>query len=212
MVTNRRTEDTDGADFYPTPAWATHALMLHETFEGSIWEPGCGDGAMGKVIHEYNQNLTCTDIYMHGYGEHDIDFLALSNEYDGSIDNIITNPPYNIADEFLAKALATATKKVAFLVRLAYMEGQGRYESVYRTRPPSRVWVFSERITFYKKGATVKGSGTTAYGWFVWSKEEQNTTTELRWLPPGYKKKYGNWSPPAQDTKSQIVDSQKKTL
>jgi hypothetical protein len=42
--------------------------------------------------------------------------------------------------------------------------------------PPSRLWVFSERITFYPAGVKPKGGGTTAYAWFVW--------TQTRWAQP----------------------------
>ena len=48
------------------------------------------------------------------------------------------------------------------------------------------MWAFSERITFYPSGAEVKGSGTTAYAWFVWEKDGPSGT-ELKWLQPGYK-------------------------
>jgi hypothetical protein len=56
--------------------------------------------------------------------------------------------------------------------------------------PPARVWVFSERITFYPKGVEMKGSGTTAYAWFVWDKDAASGT-ELKWFKPGYKARYG---------------------
>jgi hypothetical protein len=191
MVTNTRVVDTDGDDFYPTPAWATHALMLNEKFEGSIWEPACGDGEMAEVIKLYTpgQNIFCTDLYDHGYGAAGTEFISSASRKDIQINNIITNPPYNIANDFVAKALEVADKKVAMLLRLAYLEGQERYDTLYSVTPPTRVWVFSERITFYKKGATKKGSGTTAYGWFVWDKEDSSKKTELKWLPPIYKKR-----------------------
>lgn len=79
---------------------------------------------------------------------------------------------------------------MALLLRLAFLEGANRCRTIYRPHPPSRVWVFSERITFYPKGAQHAGSGTTAYAWFVWDKSHTGPT-ELAWLPPGYKAKYG---------------------
>jgi hypothetical protein len=51
------------------------------------------------------------------------------------------------------------------------------------------VWVFSERITFYPKGVDPKGSGTTAYAWFVWDKDAASAT-ELKWFKPGFKAKF----------------------
>jgi hypothetical protein len=69
---------------------------------------------------------------------------------------------------------------------LAFLEGANRGNTIFTNSPPSRVWVFSERITFYPSGAEPKGSGTTAYAWFVWNKQAP-AGTELKWLKPGYK-------------------------
>jgi hypothetical protein len=49
--------------------------------------------------------------------------------------------------------------------------------------------VFSERITFYPSGIEPKGSGTTAYAWFVWDKDAAGRT-ELKWFKPGYKSQF----------------------
>lgn len=185
MATNRRVVTAEQVDIYATPAWATHALMKNEKFEGSICEPACGDGAMCEVLLQYNKDVIASDLFDHGYGYTGEDFLDLSP--DTQYDNVITNPPYNIADKFVLKALQTAKKKTAMLVRLAYLEGQTRFKTIYNVNPPSRVWVFSERITFYKKGAKVKGSGTTAYCWAVWDSEDTSGKTELKWLAPIYK-------------------------
>ena len=48
--TAKRRADLDGPDFFPTPAWATHALIESERFDGEIWECACGDGAMARVL------------------------------------------------------------------------------------------------------------------------------------------------------------------
>jgi hypothetical protein len=48
MATHRRLAKVEDNDFYKTPAWASHALMVFERFEGSILEPCCGDGSISK--------------------------------------------------------------------------------------------------------------------------------------------------------------------
>ena len=188
MVTNRRLLTKDQDDFFPTPEWCTEALFSVETFDGSIWEPACGDGAIVKVVQKYmniGEPLIATDLNDHGYGIAGVDFLKSNIR----VDNIITNPPYNIANEFTEHALDCASKKVALLVRLAFLEGQDRFNTIFDVTPPARVWVFSERITMYKKYAEDKsGSGTTAYAWVVWD-SEHTTETELRWIKPGFKPK-----------------------
>jgi len=183
--TIKRSADLDGPDFFPTPKWATFALIDNEKFTGDIWESACGDGAMSKVLEETGCKVRSTDLYERGYGEAGHDFLKES----ARAKNIVTNPPYNCAEGFLANGLKLAEHKFALLLRLAFLEGANRANTIFTRIPPARVWVFSERITFYMKGATQAGSGTTAYAWFVWDKNAPGGT-ELKWFKPGYKTRY----------------------
>ena len=183
--TAKRSADLAGPDFYPTPRWATFALIDNERFEGDIWEAACGDGAMSDVLSHTGSNVISSDLYDRGYGEVGHNFLNT----DRRSQNIITNPPFNSAEGFVATALGAASGKFALLLRLAFLEGANRATTIFSKSPPSRVWVFSERITFYPKGAVVAGSGTTAYAWFVWDKNHVGGT-ELEWFKPGYKARY----------------------
>lgn len=185
MPTTKRSVDLDGPDFYPTPKWATHALIENENFSGTIWEPACGDGAMSEVLALTGQDVVSSDLYDRGYGESGVDFLTAAGRHA----NVITNPPFHSAEGFLAKGLEVAEQKVALLLRLAFLEGGNRQRTIFSRVPPARVWVFSERITFYPKGAKRAGSGTVAYAWFVWDKGA-NGATELRWFEPGMKARY----------------------
>ena len=106
MVTNRRLIDTSGADFYPTPAWATHALLCNEPFVGIVWECACGDGAMSEVL-KTKYDVISTDLYDRGYGEPEQDFLTTTKQ----CDNVITNPPFKLAEDFLRVALQQSDKK-----------------------------------------------------------------------------------------------------
>ena len=182
--TMKRFADLDGPDFFPTPAWATYALIDNERFRGDVWESACGNGAMSEVLTKTDQTIVSTDLYDRGYGESGVDFLRPSRR----AQNIVTNPPYNAAEGFVRSGLHMAEQKFALLLRLAFLEGAGRQRTIFTDAPPSRVWVFSERITFYPDGAVQKGSGTTAYAWFVWDKDASGT--ELKWFKPGYKAKY----------------------
>lgn len=183
--TLKRSADLDGADFYPTPAWATFALIEHEMFRGSLWESACGDGAMARVLEHTRCQMYNSDLYDRGFGDHGVDYLQSNLRFD----NIITNPPFHSAEGFVQKSLKLANQKFALLLRLAFLEGGGRQRTIFSNAAPSRVWVFSERITFYPKSAPKKGSGTTAYAWFVWDKSHIGGT-ELKWIPPGSKQKH----------------------
>lgn len=183
--TMKRFADLDGPDFFPTPRWATFALVDNENFKGEIWECACGDGAMSKVLETTSQKVHSSDLYKRGYGEVGVDFLSAKR----TATNIVTNPPYNAAEGFVASGVKLAKRKFALLLRLAFLEGANRQRTIFSKHPPSRVWIFSERITFYPAGVQVKGSGTTAYAWFVWDKDTSGPT-ELRWFKPGYKANY----------------------
>ena len=89
--TIKRFADLDGPDFYPTPRWATFALIDNEKFSSDIWECACGDGTMSKVLKETGCAVLSSDLYDRGYGEVALDFLT-STRY---ADNIVTNPPFN---------------------------------------------------------------------------------------------------------------------
>lgn len=180
--TIKRFADLDGPDFFPTPEWATYALIDNEKFEGEIWEPACGDGAMSCVLAKTGCPVISSDLHRRGFGDGGIDFLSTERR----AANIVTNPPYNSAEGFVAAGIEKSDKKFALLLRLAFLEGANRANTIFARDPPSRVWVFSERITFYPAGAEIKGSGTTAYAWFVWDKSAK-CPTELRWFRPGYK-------------------------
>jgi hypothetical protein len=183
--TMKRFADLSGPDFFPTPRWATFALIENEKFSGEIWESACGDGTMSRVLEETGQPVRNSDLYDRGFGLAGVDFLTARS----TADNIVTNPPYNCAEGFVASGVKLATRKFALLLRLAFLEGANRANTIFAITPPSRVWVFSERITFYPSGVEPKGSGTTAYAWFVWDKEAPGQT-ELKWFKPGYKAKF----------------------
>ena len=184
--TTKRFADLEGPDFYPTPRWATFALIDNERFHGDIWECACGDGAMSDVLKETGSRIDSSDLYDRGFGEVGHDFLTTTRRFR----NIITNPPFHSAEGFVATAVRQSEGKFALLLRLAFLEGANRANTIFHRHPPSRVWVFSERITFYPKGAQRAGSGTTAYAWFVWDKTHAGAT-ELAWFKPGYRARFG---------------------
>jgi hypothetical protein len=133
--TMKRFADLDGPDFFPTPRWATFALIENEKFNGEIWECACGDGTMSRVLEETGQPVRSTDLYDRGFGEAGVDFLMSQS----GADNIVTNPPYNCAEGFVASGVKLAKRKFALLLRLAFLEGANRAKTIFADNPPSRV-------------------------------------------------------------------------
>ncbi len=152
-------------DFYPTPECATLALLSAEDFsKGPIWEPACGDGAISKVLEARGLPVTSTDLNDFGYGKSGVNFLA---ERDRWFSYVITNPPYSLAQEFIAHALTCSHSKVAMLLKLNFLEGQKR-SAWLKTTPLAMVYVFSKRLSFNRADENGGGSGVLAYAWFVW--------------------------------------------
>jgi hypothetical protein len=166
-------------DFYPTWPAATEALLRVERFDGPIWEPACGDGAMSRVLESAGYNVVSSDLVDRGYGEGGRDFLM---EWTPRAPNIVTNPPFRWAIEFTDRALQLTTGKVALFLRLAFLEGieRGRW---FPQTPLARTWVMSRRVPF-AKGRSVEdgeGAGVIAFAWFVWDHAHSGPPS-LGWL------------------------------
>ena len=135
-VMSQRHEKKDSLDYFPTPPWATRALfqsvilpMGFVHYNDVCLEPACGGGHMVKVLQEYFDKVESCDIS--DYGQDRIaDFL--SKDVEQECDFIITNPPFNLAEEFVIKALSMTRKLVAVFARTQFMEGIGRYERLFK--------------------------------------------------------------------------------
>lgn len=163
-------------DFYPTPLSAVEALMDVESFEGGVWEPACGNGAISKPFSNH-YDVVSTDLNDYGFGMSGVDFLM---EERLLAPNIVTNPPYRHAQSFIEKAIQLGAKKHCWLLRLSFLEGQKRKAFLFDKQPPARVWVFSQRLTIWRGDEEPSGSGTTAYAWFVWDGAAKET--KVGWL------------------------------
>jgi len=171
----------DGLDFYATPEEATIALLEREEFTGNIWEPACGDGAISRVLKDYGHEVYSSDIVYRGYGMGgSTDFLDTK---DRRVKNIVTNPPFKLAKQFVEHSLSCATDKVAMFLRLAFLESQNRKE-MFENTPLARVYVFSKRLTLYPGDTPIeehKGNGNIAFAWFIWDHAYKGEPV-LRWI------------------------------
>ena len=166
-------------DYYPTPPEATRALLAVEKFDGPIWEPACGDGAISRELEAAGYSVISSDLVDRGYGEVRIDFLM---EYKPRAPNIVTNPPFKMVAPFIRQSVGMTTGKVAMLLRLACLEGQERGE-IFRSTPLARVWVHSGRVQFKRPGWEDTGAGgMLPFAWFVWEHGHLGKPT-LGWLP-----------------------------
>jgi hypothetical protein len=184
-VMAQRHEAHDSLDDFPTPPWAVRALLEHviavNRHHDTVWEPACNRGYMVKGLQGYFREIEASDI--HNYGGHRVaDFL-----FPGpcpSVDWIITNPPFRLAEQFAHQAIARCGKGVALLVRTQFLESIGRHERLFVPRKPLIVAQFVERVPMVKGRCDPHASTATAYCWVVWTKEPTREATEFLWIPP----------------------------
>lgn len=186
-VMAQRIEPADSPDDFPTPPWATRALIEHIIDDKralksmSCLEPACGAGHMAKVLHEYFGAVQSADAYQYGYGELR-DFLTKPHE-PNSADWVITNPPFRLAEEFVLQAMQIARRGVAILARSVFLESVGRYDGIFRQLPPTKFAQFVERVPMVKGRLDRKATTATGYAWLVWEKETTGLP-RLMWVPP----------------------------
>jgi hypothetical protein len=186
-VMAQRIEPQDSPDDFPTPPWATRALVEH-IIEGKrslkdmiCLEPACGVGHMAKPLREYFGQVVAADAYDYGYGEI-MDFLTYPYKA-MSADWVITNPPFRLAEEFVTRAMPIAKKGVAILARSVFLESVGRYEGIFREMPPTKFAQFVERVPMVKGRLDRKATTATGYAWLVWEKGVGGLP-RLMWVPP----------------------------
>jgi len=161
-------------DFYPTHPAATRALLRVERFEGTIWEPACGDGAMSRELEAAGYDVVSTDLIDRGFGQGGCDFLM---EWAPRAPHIVTNPPFRWAKQFAERALLLTRGqrgKVVLFLRLAFLEGVERHRWFEHT-PLARVWVMSRRVPMQRgrQAGEGDGHGVIAFAWFVWEHGHQ---------------------------------------
>jgi len=189
LVGANQSQNREKDDFYATTPNAAQSLFDVERFDGGIWEPACGDGAICKVAEANGYDVIASDLVDRGYGDARRDFLM---EYSPRAPNIVTNPPFKLATQFVLHSLKLAAafpgnpegRKIAMLLKVPYLEGVER-ASVFDNAGFARLHVFRRRVSFLRGGTealTMNGKGgMIAYGWFVWEIGYAGAPT-IHWL------------------------------
>lgn len=164
-------------DFYPTPPEVTYALMDFLKMPPSrIWEPACGKGHMSEVILAYGHQVHSSDIADTGYGVAGVDFL---NAEAGQFDAIITNPPFNVSEEFIRKALKHS-EIVCMLLKSQYWHASKR-AVLFNSCRPRYVLPLTWRpdFLFDTRDSGKRAAPTMECCWTVWDKSNLPTEYHL---------------------------------
>ena len=199
-----RREPPDSLDFFPTPPWATRAMLKIMQLRGWL-EPGmvfrcpaAGEGHMAEVIRELGRfPVLASDVFDYGVGYKVASYVGDGPDVlrdDVRPAWVMENPPFNLIPEFLDRAMSEAQVGVAFLVRAQWFHTVGRYDEIFGRRAPTHVFHYSERVPMQKGWWDPNGSTATDYSWAVWSPSALhkwragiNVTRpyEGNWIPPG---------------------------
>jgi len=170
-----------GHDFYPTPIEAIKALIKVERrhLPNHIWEPAAGDGAIADPLADAGFTVSTSDIVDRGRGYVLSDYLT-SKVPEGAC-GIVTNPPFNLLNEFIEKALNDVPYS-AWLCRINVLESVRRLP-LFRSTPPARIWVSSRRLPMMHRGDWEgrRTSSNMCFCWAVWDSSHDGKT-EVDWF------------------------------
>jgi len=153
-------------DYYATEPRAVELLLERESFWDKIFECACGEWHLSEEMIRLWKDVFSSDLIDRGYWAQK-DFLTLeklSPNYD-----IITNPPYKYANNFIEKAmdLLWEGKKLALFLPIRYLEGKAR-KKLFEKYPPLKVYVSSWRLSCAKNGDFDKMKwNAVCYSWFI---------------------------------------------
>lgn len=164
------THERETHDFYATDPAAVEQICDLVPFSREVWEPACGTGHIAEVLRKRGHNVRATDLIDRNYGIGGVDFLSQKEPWHG---DIITNPPYRYATEFVWKALGLTQDgaKGAMLLKLTFLEGKKR-QALFRAYPPKQVYVAAGRVRCALNGdfSAVDRGSAMCFAWFVWEK------------------------------------------
>ena len=179
-ASNHSGTERQAEDYYATAPLAAELLLEVEPDLNNIWECACGEGHLAKVFDSVGKLGKATDLINRGYGDVE-DFLHNSEPYPNG--DIVTNPPYKYAQQFVEHALNIVDKGryVCMFLKVLFLEGKARKE-LFNKFPPKVIYVSSSRINCARNGdfATYTSSAI-AYAWFVWQKGFSGETV-VKWI------------------------------
>lgn len=169
-------------DYYATEPYAATLLMEQETFSPHIWECACGEGHLSKEFQKAGYFVYSSDLIDRGFG-YVQDFLSSKTPPLPGFD-IVTNPPYSKAREFVEHALEILEdgRKVAMFLKIQFLEGKAR-RALFDKYPPKVIYVSSSRLHCAMNGDFERYAKSKAicYAWFVWEKGYTGDTV-IRWI------------------------------
>jgi len=168
-------------DYYATNPIALQLFIEKAkfSFNNNLWECACGEGHLSKELISRGFNVLSSDKINRNFGLVE-DFLSSERKFNG---DIITNPPFKLAEEFVEKGInliETGNKLILFL-KIQFLEGQRR-NKLFKKYPLKYVYVHSARQLCSRNADFENFKATTQfYAWYVWEKGYKGETI-LKWI------------------------------
>lgn len=195
----KNNKEREALDYYATPTKEVINILdiVAPDFNGkTILEPCVGGGHMLEGITSYIEanNQKPSRIYISdvknraNYPENEYSAFGdvgdfLKDDYPFSeADFVIMNPPFATIEPFAIRALEIAKEKLIMFGRLQFLEGQSRYDKIFKDNPPTDTYVYIDRVQCGKNGVFTTGASAQAYAWFIWDKHDQSDTSNLHWI------------------------------
>ena len=136
-ASNHTNDEREENDYYATDPFAAELLLEVEPNLDNIWECACGEGHLAEVFAKSNKLNKATDLVDRGYGVVE-DFFESNEPYHNG--DIITNPPYKYAQEFVEKAIQRIDvgRKVCMFLKVLFLESKSRKE-LFTKYPPTSI-------------------------------------------------------------------------
>lgn len=186
-ASNHSEGEREKHDYYATEPKAVELLLQQEEFNHYVWECACGEGHISDVLKAHGYDVKSSDLYNRGYPDTEIiDFLQYTRKQRKAemSRDIITNPPYKYAKEFVQHALDISADgtKIAMFLKLTFLESKSRKE-LFEKYPPKTVYVSSSRLQCAKNGDFEAKSNNTAvaYAWYIWEKGFKGNPV-IKWI------------------------------
>ncbi len=179
-ASNHSKNERQSEDYYATEPIAGYLLLEVEPELNNIWECACGEGHLARVFDEAGKLGKATDLIDRRYGAVE-DFLLNTEPYPNG--DIVTNPPYCVAQQFVEHALSKVDegRYVCMFLKVLFLETQKR-QKLFTQYPPKVIYISSSRINCAKNGDfKTYNSSAIAYAWYVWIKGYKGETV-VRWI------------------------------
>mgnify|MGYP000120580986 CR=1 FL=1 len=179
-ATNHSDTDREENDYYATDPKALELLFEYEKFQ-NVLEPACGEGHLSETLIKHHIKVSSSDIINRNYGITK-DFFNYK-KWNG---DIVTNPPYKYALEFVEHALKITPKgsKVAMFLKIQFLESKKR-RKLFIDKPPTKIYISSGRLLCAKNGdfehVKKNGGSAVAYAWYIWEKGFYGDTI-IKWF------------------------------